>query len=150
MQRGDHLEDDHHVLRYVKPTHVDGAHISTSAFLCRESEDAASVNWMERFEAPVANQCACIKAEKRIAYRPTGRLARLSVGVARTYVLEEAREALRFVYDPEDPAPPKFPLPHTSHSLVHGMPKLNSPEGEMVGALLRDCIPDGDVYPITP
>jgi hypothetical protein len=159
MEKGEHLADEHHVLRYVKPSHVDrhsgSEHITASAFLCRPDEDACSVNWMERFDIPVENQCACIRAEKRIRYAPTAKLARLNVGRARAYVLNEVKDVfgedkatLRFLYDPEDADPPRFPHPHTSHSIINGMPGLDTPEGEMIGALLRDCIPSTDIYPV--
>jgi hypothetical protein len=156
MATGDPLPALHHVLRYVKPKHIDmeiGPYaITFSAFLCTENEDAASVNWMEIFDAPVANQCARIREEKRITYAATGKLARLNVGIASTYVLEEAKSVfgeekstLSFVHDPEEPDA-GHTLPQTSHSLIKNMPKLDTPEGEMIGALLRDCVPDGDIY----
>ena len=149
MEKGEDLADEHHVLRYVKPSYVDGAHIGTAAFLCRAGESECSVNWMERFDAPVTNQYAHIRVEKRITYAATARVVRLNVGTAKKYILEEAETALAFLYDPEDPDPPKFPNAHTSHSIITGMPKLETPEGEMVGALLRDCIPESDVYAVT-
>ena len=141
--------DDHHVLRYVRPSLVDGDRISTSAFLCRQKENECSVNWMERFDAPIANQCKCIREEKRIEWRPTGKLARLNVGAAKQKIAEEAKIALAFLYDPEDPAPPHHPKAHTSHSIINKMPKLDSPDGEMIGALLREIIPQSDIFPTT-
>jgi hypothetical protein len=123
--------------------------VSFSAFLCRADENECSVNWMERFDAPVDNQCACIRAEKRMKYAAAAKVARLNVGVAKTQVLVEADTVLALIYDPEDAEPPKFPVAHTSHSVITGMPKLDTPEGELVGALLRDCIPDADVYSVT-
>jgi hypothetical protein len=157
MATGDPLPAADHVLRYVKPKHIDfdiGPYaITFAAFLCGPREDdGASVNWMEMFAAPVENQCACIRDEKRITYAATGKLARLNVGAASTYVLDEAKSVfgedkstLSFVHHPEEPDA-NHPLPHTSHSLIVNMPKLDTPEGEMIGALLRDCVPDTDIY----
>jgi hypothetical protein len=153
MTKGENLADDHHVLRYVKPTQVDRVagveQVSFSTFLCRADEDDCSVNWMEYFDAPVANQCACIRAEKRVTYKAAARVARLNVGVAKTKVLAEAETVLAFIHDPEEPEPPRFPKPQASHSIITGMPKLETPEGEMVGALLRDIIPNTDIYAVT-
>src|SRR5262249_40997314 len=152
MNRGDNLADEHHVLRYVKPSHVDrhskAVQITGSAFLCRPDEDTCSVNWMECFDPPIDNQCACIRAEKRITYKASAKLARLNVGKTRKSVLEEAQVILAFVYDPEEPASPRLPKSQLSHSIIAGMPKLDTIEGELVGALLRDCIPDADVLPV--
>jgi hypothetical protein len=147
MQKGQNLTDDHHVLRYVRPGLVDGDGIGTAAFLCKPDENESSVNWMECFDPPVSNQCNCIRDERRIEWKPSGKIARLNVGAAKAYITEEARMTLAFLYDPEDPDPPKYPKPHTSHSIITGMPKLDTPEGEFVGALLRDVIPNRDIFP---
>jgi hypothetical protein len=59
-------------------------------------------------------------------------------------VFGEEKSKLSFVDDPEDPTPDY--QAHTSHSLIKNMPKLDTPEGEMIGALLRDCVPDTNIY----
>src|SRR5262245_24193944 len=98
MAKGDELPDNDHVLRYVRSGHVDRTgrveHVTTSAFLCRPDEIAASVNWMQCFDPPVDNQCKCIREEKRLTYGRNDRLARLSIGQAKNYVITEAEAAL--------------------------------------------------------
>jgi hypothetical protein len=76
VAKGDPLPAADHVLRYIKPTHFDretSPHsISVSGFLCKATEEASSVNWMECFDAPIQNQCDRIRAEKRVTWAATG------------------------------------------------------------------------------
>src|SRR5215510_5776891 len=103
MNRGDHLPGTDHVLRYVKKGHVDASgpkpHVATEAFLRRPGETETSVNWMECFAAPITNQCALIRAEKRMKYEKRAKLARLNVDNAKTHVLDKSKLTLNFIYD---------------------------------------------------
>ena len=46
---GDNLPDDHHIVRYAKPSLVEGEAVDGSAFLLRPDEPGLSVNWLEAF-----------------------------------------------------------------------------------------------------
>ena len=150
MNKGDHLEPQHHVLRYVKRSHVDKTEpkIATEAFLCKPGEPSASVDWIERFPPPIQNQCDRIWDEKRLTYRKGDKLARLNVDVARRKVLEK-KITLFFIYDPLDPDD-THPKPQTSHTLIHGMPEIETPAGQMVGALLREIVTAQDIFDCKP
>lgn len=93
-----------------------------------------------------------IRAEKRIKYERKSKVARLNIDRAITYIETETvnKYILDFIYSPEEPAPPKHPAPHTSHSLIHNMPELDTPKGQLIGALLRDIVSENDVYDCPP
>jgi hypothetical protein len=55
---GSLVPDGHHVLRYIRPRHVDNGVVNGEAFLTRPGEDAPSVNWVEWFDPPLENQVA--------------------------------------------------------------------------------------------
>ena len=46
---GDNLPNDHHIVRYVKPSLVEEGIVDGSAFLLRPDEPGLSVNWLEAF-----------------------------------------------------------------------------------------------------
>jgi len=132
------LADDHHVLRYVAPKHVDNGIINGSGFLRRPHELASSVNWMEWFALPIENQVLGIRSVRRLTYAKNGRLARINVGNTRRYVEERAQIELSFRHDPL-PAE----LDHAadpSHALIHGIPALDSPHSELIQDLLAESI----------
>jgi hypothetical protein len=134
-----------HVLRYIGRKHVDKQlnQINGAGFLGKPSEDdGPSVNWMECFDAPVENQKLEIRSRKRMSYEKRGKLVRLNVAHTKSYVSKNAPIPVQisFVHDPlaaegrylEDP----------SHALMKGVPRLDTPEGELVKDLFLDCIVD--------
>jgi hypothetical protein len=138
--KGSAVPDSHHVLRYISRKHVDPDknEFTGSGFLARLGEGCPSVNWIECFAPPIENQLAGIRAEKRLKYEKRGKLARLNVRGTREYVVAEGATILAFLHDQED-ATEKYPE-HTSHCVIQGVPELNTPEGELIGDLLLDCV----------
>ena len=147
---GSALPDADHVLRYIARKHVDAGVINGSGFLARPREEAPSVNWLDYFSPPVENQVAEVSARRRLKYEMRGRLARINVGATRAYVAANSpeRAELYFAYDPlPDDAVGGRP-PDPSHAQIRGVPKESTPEGELIGDLMCDCILDS--YPVTP
>src|ERR1700730_10820879 len=97
---GTPLADEHNVLRYVAPRHVDNGLINGSGFLRRPQEVATSVNWMEGFAMPIENQVSGVRSVRRLTYARNGRLAQISVGGTRRYVEERAGTVFSFRHDP--------------------------------------------------
>ena len=91
---GDEIPDQDHVLRYVKPSLLDGTYVDGGAFLLRGAEFGLSVNWLEIFENdshtdPVSE----IRRLSRISLASTGKFAKLNVSQTRQYVSAAANEA---------------------------------------------------------
>ncbi len=134
------IPDDHHVLRYTAPRHVDGGIVNGAGFLRRPTEDGFSVNWLEYFDHPIENQVQGGRDVARLRYAKTGLLARLNIGATRNYVRQNSPERLElsFVHDlliaegdfPADP----------SHALIKGIPTADSLEAELIKDLIADCI----------
>jgi hypothetical protein len=139
---GSPIGDVDHVLRYVRPKHVDAGVVNGAGFLRRPEEDASSVNWMEHFPGPPLNQVAEIKARKRISYAKTGVLARVNVGETKAYVQanDPLRTLLTFEHDPLDPDDAKNAPADWSHALIRGIPIVDTPEAELVKDLMADCV----------
>ncbi|MCA3584375.1 MAG: hypothetical protein IOD03_11890 [Methylocystis sp.] len=135
-----HLNDNHNVVRYIKPRHIDNGVINGEGFLCRPGEDAPSVNWLECFSGPLENQLSEIKKLKRISYARTGRLAKLNVGNTKKYISDNHRDRLKvyFIIDAKD-AEGTF-LPDPSHSLITNIPVENTPEAALIKDLISDCV----------
>lgn len=140
------LRDEHHVVRYVKPTLVrDDGSVDGSAFCLRSGENGLSVNWLEHF-ANLARleQLEQVRHLSRIEMKRRGRLAVLKVGMTKRKTREAAR--LRFEHRPlsqerDYPADP-------SHCEILGLPPV--PDGEssqaaLVGDLIADCV--SETYP---
>jgi hypothetical protein len=139
-QSGLPIPDEHHVLRYIAPRHVENGIVNGAGFLRRPGEDASSVNWLEYFDLPVEDQVQGVREVARLRYAKTGQLARLNIGATRNYVRENSPEGLElsFVHDPlmaegDFPADP-------SHALIQGVPTADSVEAELIKDLIADCI----------
>ena len=147
-QPGTPVPDPDHVLRYVGKKHVDDGVANGSGFLARVGEDAPSVNWMECFLLPVENQVAEVAARRRIRYEKRAQLVLLNVGQTRSYVAQNATVPVQllFLHDPLD-ADDRFPE-DPSHAIINDVPVINTPEGELIGDLLADCIIG--IYPVAP
>lgn len=75
---GTELRDEHHVIRYVKPTLVreDGS-VDGSAFRLRSGEVGLSVNWLEHSaKRDRPEQVEQVRRLSRITMKETGRVLR--------------------------------------------------------------------------
>ena len=121
-QSGSPIPDDHHVVRYIAPRHVDNGIVNGAGFLRRPREDASSVNWLEYFDPPIENQLHEVRVATRLRYAKTGQLARLNIGVTRSYVQQNSPDGLElsFVYDPLRAEGDSLADP--SHAQIQGVP----------------------------
>lgn len=139
-QKGDHIPGADHVLRYIKPTQIDGDVVNGEGFLTRPGEDAASVNWIEYFDPPIENQVAGVRNAVRLNVARAGRLVRLNIGHAIEYVRKNDPMGLilSFVHDPLE-ANERFAA-DPSHALIQGIPMQNTPEAAIIKDLIAHCI----------
>lgn len=136
---GDVLQNDDHVVRYVRPMLIsdDGA-VDGSAFRLRSGESGLSVNWLDCFrELSKREQLEQIRRLTRINMRRNGRLAELNVGETLGRVGSRL-SALRFVHRPllADGGYPADP----SHSAIEGLPSGASPEAALIGDLIASSV----------
>ena len=134
------LPDSDHVIRYVKPSMIGTTGKARGgAFMLRRhraSEDGLSVQWLEysgtkgaSAEVQLLKRATTLRS--RLTLSKNGRLAELNVGRTRARCHEED-VALGFVH---------APLPDDeSHSEILGLPDGDSPEGEMIGDLIAQCV----------
>ena len=137
--RGDELPDDSHVVRYAKPTLVreDGS-VGGETFQLRSGEGSLSANWLECFPGiSKSQQIEQVRQRSRLQLRPNGRFAELSVGQTKEHVHGELTD-LRFVHDPLE-AEGGFEA-DPSHSEIAGLPAADSPEAELVGEMIGECV----------
>ena len=136
---GEDLTDGSHVVRYAKPTLVreDGS-LGGEAFQLRLQESSLSINWLECFKGfSKPQQLDEVRRLSRLQMRRNGRLAELQVGYTKQYVLGEL-DSLRFVHMPLA-AEGKYEA-DPSHSEILGLPQPDSPEAEMIGDVIAECI----------
>ena len=134
------LPDNNHVVRYVKPTHLQkkDERVTGAAFCLRSDETGLSVNWLECFRNRTKNeQLAEVRRLARIKMRVGGRLAELNIGVTKQYI-RTIFEGLRFVHKPLAAEDDYEPDP--SHSEITGLPQGNSPEAELIGDMIAQSI----------
>lgn len=139
-QIGTIIPDSDHVIRYIRPRHVENGVVNGEGFLTRPGEDAPSVNWLEWFDPPLENQVSGVRSVTRINYAKTGQLVRLNVGETKRYVRENDPNSLILFFE-HDPLEEngKYP-PDPSHSLVKGVPVQDTPEATLVKDLIADCV----------
>ena len=143
MTRQD-LADDSHVVRYARPTLIreDGS-VGGEAFQLRREESSLSINWLECFEGfSTSQQLDEVRRLSRLKMRGNGRLAKLQVGFTKQYVRSEL-DSIRFVHQPL--AAEREYKADPSHSEIAGLPQVDSPEAELIGDLIAECIEA--VYP---
>ncbi len=136
---GADLPDDHHIVRYAKPTSIrtDGK-VTGAAFCLRSGETGLSVNWLECFpNCTKEEQLAEVRRLARLKMRERGRLAELNIGATKQYV-RTVFEGLRFIHKPLD-AEDEFEA-DPSHSEITGLPQGNSPEAELIGDMIAQSI----------
>jgi len=141
---GDEVPDQDHVLRYVKPSLLDGTDVDGGAFVLREAETGLSVNWLEILESaghidPVNE----VRRLSRISLASTGKFAKLNVSQTKQYVSSAANEAgisldLNVLEDPLYGTPNFDPDP--SHAEIRGLPDYAEDAAMLVGDLLAECI----------
>lgn len=140
----DDIPDQDHVLRYVKPSLLDGTHVNGGAFVLRESETGLSVNWLEVFEnyghTDPVNE---IRRLSRISLASTGKFAKLNVRQTKQYIsaaVDEAGISLDLtVLEAPLPGTPDFE-PDPSHAEIHDLPDHANDAAMLVGDLLAECI----------
>ena len=141
---GDEIPDEHHVLRYVKPSLLDGDEVVGGAFVLRPYELGLSVNWIEILEDNVSSDpIATIQSLARISLASTGIFARLNVHHTKQYVAAAAAEAgislnLSILEKPLSTTPNFEADP--SHAEIHGLPDHFDDAAMVVGDLISECI----------
>ena len=136
--KGDNLPDDHHIVRYVKPSLVDDETVDGSAFLLRPDENGLSVNWLEVFGGNDEHrQLGEVRRLFRLRLARNGQFAKLNVGATKRHV-SEAVEELGIVEAPlsrtgEFEADP-------SHAEIIGLSPGESDEAMLVGDLIAECV----------
>lgn len=136
---GEDLADDSHVVRYAKPTLVreDGT-VGGEAFQLRHQESGLSVHWLECIEGlSKSQQLDHVREVSRLHMRRNGRLAELHVGFTKEYVRDELT-GIRIVHQPL--AAEDTYRADPSHSEILGLPPADSPEAELIGDMIAECI----------
>ncbi len=129
-------EDD--VVRYARPSQVRDGVVDGSAFILRDMESGLSVNRLDHFGGVAKErQLDEIRRLIRMNVSLNGRFAELNVGATLRRLSGEL-SALRFVLSPlaaEDgfEADP-------SHSEILGLPQRDTPDAELVGDMLAECV----------
>ena len=129
-------EDD--VVRYARPTQVRDGEVDGSAFVLRDMEAGLSVNWLNHFSGlEKADQLEQVRRLIRMNVSPNGRFAELNVEATLRRLSGELT-ALRFVHSPLDAEGPFEADP--SHSEILGLPRRDTPDAELVGDMLAECV----------
>ena len=132
------LPDEGNVVRYARPTQVLDGRVDGSAFLLRENEPRLSVNWLEYFDdQPRPQQLVEIRRLIRLTLGRTGLFAELNVGATRKHIGDMVNE-LRFTHSPLPPEDGFEADP--SHSEVLGLPPRDTPEAELIGDMIAECV----------
>ena len=84
--KGDPLPGEHHVLRYVGGSKIDGDTVAPAGF--KASSPTPSVNWLECVQGTVEEQIERVRRLVRIQVKPTARFAQLNVDVIRSLAPE--------------------------------------------------------------
>ena len=146
----DQIPDEHHVVRYVKPTLIEDEVIDGSAFVVRQDEATLSVNWLEAFEGDdQEHQLSEVRRLFRLHLARNGRFAKLNVGETKRHVLESTEETgasarIGIAAAPLDPVDEFEADP--SHAEVTGLPLRDSDEASFIGDLIAECVS----YPLYP
>ena len=145
---GDNLPDDHHIVRYVKPSLVEDEAVDGGAFLLRPDENGLSVNWLEIFGGnDEHSQLSEVRQLLRLEPAKSGRFAKLNVGETKRYVSESAEELGTELGIIEAPLPPSDGFEaDSSHAEIIGLPSGESDEAMLIGDLIADCV----IYPLHP
>ena len=135
------LHDADNVVRYARFTDfldLESGTLNCSAFQLKPNELGLSVNWLEYFRGcDKSGQLEKIRSLIQIGLGPNGRFAELNAESTLEYVVDRLPD-LRFVHSPSPPKGPYAADP--SHSEVMGLPPNGSPESELIGDLIVQCV----------
>lgn len=144
VMTGNEIPNDNHVVRYVRPSLVDGETVDGSAFILRPGENGLSVHWLEAVNGgDTYRQLDEVRRLSRLALSRNGRFAKLNVEDTKRRVSVNAKEAgvlesLGFI---------EAPLASTaefeadcSHAEITGLPPGETDEAMLVGDLIVECI----------
>ena len=133
------LPDSDHVVRYAGFTDIlDDGTLNCSAFQLRKGETGLSVYWLEYFEDRTkSQQLEEIRPLIRLKRGRKGGLAELNVGETREHISNRLDE-LRFINVPLL-ADEKYEA-DPSHSEIMGLPPKDSPEAELIGDMIAECV----------
>ena len=135
---GDVLPDDANVVRYVRPTQIDGDTVDGSAFRLRANESGLSVHWLEIFEdLAKTEQLDEVRRLSRLSMSRNGRLAELNVGEAIQHI-SDMLDSPRIVHSPLDATDHYEADP--SHSEFLGLPDSESPEAALLGDMIAELV----------
>ena len=143
------LPNDDHVVRYARFTDfldLEDGILNCSAFQLRSDEPGLSVNWLEYFQGrDKTGQLEEVRKHIQRKLGRNGRLAELNVGFTLGYIGQRLAD-FRFVHSP---SPPRGQYPaDPSHSDILGLPPLESPESELIGDLIAECVTE--LHPTIP
>ena len=138
--RGDHLADDHHVLRYCSPSRLGANNLPLpTAFYPKDGEVYLSVNWVEFYAGDECDEAVrkirkCLS--EKMVVKPNGGLACLEVEAIKRVVGELPEENPEVTHQPcaDDP----------SHAGVFGVPP-EGPQMMMVAMALSELACPEDV-----
>ena len=133
------IPNDGNVVRYLRPTQIDQGVVDADGFF-RPGENEPSINWLEAFPAPLANQLDNVRRVARLTYAATGHSVQLPVGPTRYFVRldDPVSTDLQFDSDPLE-ANERYAA-DPSHALIRGMPSHQTPEAALVRELLARCV----------
>jgi hypothetical protein len=133
------LPDADHVVRYARFIDIlDDGTLNCSAFQLRKTESGLSVNWLECFDDKTkSQQLDEVRRLTRLTMKRSGRLAELNVGITRRNV-DQLLDELRFIHMPLE-ADENFEA-DPSHSEILGLPPKDSPEADLIGDLIANCV----------
>lgn len=140
--KGDDLPNEHHVVRYVnhRSQKSDGSPTGAAFSLRkgRSDETGLSVNWLEYFDSDTKDQQLDeVRRLLRLQKKKSACFAELNVGITKQRVHNELDD-LRFIHMPlcatnEHESDP-------SHSEIINLPPANSPEAELIGDMIAECV----------
>jgi hypothetical protein len=136
------IADAHHVVRYVKPTAIDAdGLVNGSEFQLRSNRPddvGVSVNWLEYFSnRSKSEQVSEVRRLVRLVTKRLGCFAELNIGRTRNYLAKELSTIL-FAKDPLESNVNYSADP--SHALIVGLPAGNTPEAELIGDMIAECV----------
>ena len=96
------------------------------------------MNWLEYFENQTkSQQLDEIRPLIRLTMKRSGRLAELNVGATKVQVGQMLND-LRFIHMPL--AADENYAADPSHSEIMGLPAKDSPEAELIGDMIAECV----------
>ena len=138
---GGELPDNGHVVRYVKPSYMQGGEVDGAAFVPRKDEFGVSVHWLEAFGlGDLDRQMMGVRQVFRLRPSRHGRFAKLSVGGTKRDIelRSDKTTILSFKSAPLE-ATEDFPF-DPSHAEIRGFPEYGTDQAMVVGDLIADCV----------